>query len=377
VPSPGPKNAPWIPPRDWGRDWFPLPWASYSSDFGVFLGAGVATRSYGFRQEPFAGQHTLMAGWAFGASQPKVDYTGELHRANSRASAGLKAYYSGLEVLRFYGWGNETTPQEDDDRNKVRQKQVVFLPSLTLPLAGRLDFTIAPALQYAQTEEGDRLIDEEKPYGYGDFGQVGGWARVRLDTRRSLRNSSLQLPLRGGGGAYPVSGVLVEAIGAVFPKAWDVEETYGWVEGDASAYLTAGSNGRATLALRVGGKRMLGDLYPFHNAAAVGGGSLFSGQDAVRGLHPARFIGDSALYANGDLRLYLSRFLVALPGEWGIFGFGDVGRVWLEGETSDTWHTSWGGGLWIGLLSRANAVAFTVAKAEDRTAFTIRAGFSF
>jgi hypothetical protein len=376
-PPPGPKNAPWIPPRDWGRDWFPLPWASYSSDYGVFLGAGFATRSHGFRQEPYASQHTLKAGWAFLASQPKIDYSGEFHRANSRVTAGLTAYYSGLEVLRFYGYGNETTPAEDDDLNKVRQKQVVFLPSLTLPVAGPVDFTIAPALQYARTEEGDRLVDEVKPYGYGDFGQVGGWARLRLDTRRSLRKSSLQLPLRGGGGAYPVSGVFIEAIAAAFPKAWDVEKAYGWVEGNASTYLTAGSNGRATLALRVGGKHMLGDRYPFYNAATVGGGGLFSGQDAVRGLRPSRFIGDSAFYGNADLRLYLSRFFVALPGEWGLFGFGDVGRVWYEGETSDTWHTSWGGGLWFGLLSRSNAIAFTVAKADERTAFGIRAGFSF
>ena len=28
-----------------------------------------------------------------------------------------------------------------------------------------------------------------------------------------------------------MSGVYVEAIGTVFPKAWDVESTYGWVEG--------------------------------------------------------------------------------------------------------------------------------------------------
>jgi hemolysin activation/secretion protein len=122
---------------------------------------------------------------------------------------------------------------------------------------------------------------------------------------------------------------------------------------------------------------MLGGKYPFHNAATVGGGGFFSGQDAVRGFHPNRFIGDSAVWGNADLRLYLSRFFLALPGEWGLFGFGDVGRVWLEGETSDTWHTGWGGGLWIGLLSRSNAIAFTVAQSDERTAYYVRAGFSF
>jgi hypothetical protein len=379
-PPRGPKGAPWIPPRDWGRDWFLLPWASYSSDYGVFVGGGFATKSYGFRQEPYASQHALRVGWAFGASQPKVAYDGEFHRANSRVTAGVTAYYSGLEVLRYYGFGNETTAAEDDDFNKVRQQQVVFAPTLTLPVAGALTFTVAPALQYANTQEGGRLIDAEKPYGYGDFGQVGGWARLRLDTRKPLSRasqSSLQLPLRGGAGAYTASGFYVEAIGAVFPKAWDVERTYGWVEGSASTYLTAGSNGRATLALRAGGKHMLGDLYPFHNAATVGGGGFFSGQDAVRGFRPNRFIGDSSLYGNADLRLYLSRFFVALPGEWGLFGFGDVGRVWFAGESSDTWHTGYGGGLWFGLLSRANAVAFTIAKSDERTAFYVRAGFSF
>ncbi len=377
-PPPGPKNAPWIPPRDWGRDWFYLPWAGYSTDYGLFLGGGVATKSYGFRQEPFSSQHSFKAGWAFGASQPSVEYDGTFHRSNSRVTTGLLASYSGLRVLRYYGFGNETQPQPDDDLNKVRQKQVVFAPRLTLPVAGPLDFTLAPILQYAQTEQGDRLIDQEKPYGYGDFGQVGGWGRLRLDTRRALREGSLQLPLRGGeGGGYPARGVLLEAIGAVFPAAWDVEKTYGWVEGNASTYLTAGSNGRATLALRVGGKHMLGDKYPFHNAAAIGGGGVFSGQDAVRGFRPNRFIGDSSLYANADLRLYLSRFFVALPGEWGIFGFGDVGRIWLDTESSDTWHSSWGGGVWIGLLSRSNAVAFTFAQCDERTAFGIRAGFSF
>jgi hypothetical protein len=376
-PPPGPKNAPWIPPRDWGRDWFYLPWAGYSSDYGLFLGAGFATRSFGFRQQPFASEHSFKAGWAFGASQPSVRYEGTFHRPNSRVTTGVVARYSGLEVLRFYGFGNETEPLADDDLNKVRQKQVVFAPSLTLPVAGPLDFTLAPVLQYADTEEGERFVDAAKPYGYGEFGQVGGWARLRVDTRRSIRRSSIELPLRDQGPAYPTSGVLVEATGAVFPEGWDVEETYGWVEGDASAYLSAGSNARATLALRAAGKHMLGGRYPFHNAAAIGGGGVFSGQDAVRGLHPNRFIGDSALWANADLRLYLSQFFLGIPGEWGIFGFGDVGRVWLEGQSSDTWHTSWGGGVWIGLLSRSNAIAFSVAQSDERTAFVIRAGFSF
>ena len=375
----GSKAAPWLLPRDWGRNWYPLPWVSYGSDIGLFLGGGFTTMGYGFRKEPAADQHTLRAGWAFVAEQPRVDYQAEFHHANSRAFASLFARYSGLDILRYYGVGNDTTSSESDDFYKVRARQLTLMPSVTLPVTKRVEFTVAPALQYSNTREGDQLIDQEKPYGAGSFGQVGGWARLKLDTRGALRDSASQirLPGQGKGGGYPVRGFLVQATGAVFPKAWDVEKTYGWVEGSASTFLTAGSRGRATLALRAGGKHMIGDLYPYFQAASIGGGGAFSGEDTVRGFRRNRFIGDSSLYGNAELRLYLSRFFLALPGEWGLFGFGDTGRVWLEGESSDTWHTSWGGGMWIGLLARSNAIAFTVAKSEQRTAFYVRAGFSF
>ncbi len=381
---PGPAGAPWIPPRDWGRDNFFVPWTSYGSDIGFFVGGGVTTVGYGFRKHPWADQQTLRAGWAFGAKQPRVDYRGEFHRVNSDVRLGLRAYWSGLEILRYYGFGNDTTAEEEDDFYKARQRQMVFSPSLTWPLAGSLDVTLAPLVQYADTEDADTqdsetLVSEQSPYGSRTFGQVGAWARLRLDTRRAMNRTAgakAALPSIFGAAGYPVSGVYVEAIGTVFAKAWDVESTYGSVEGQAAGFWTAGSGGRATFAIRAGSKHLFG-TYPFHNAAAIGGGGFFSGLDAVRGLRPNRFIGDTAVYGNAELRLYLSRFFLALPGEWGLFGFGDVGRVWLEGESSDTWHPSWGGGLWIGLLSRANSVAFTFAKSDERTAFSIRAGFSF
>ena len=59
------------------------------------------------------------------------------------------------------------------------------------------------------------------------------------------------------------------------------------------------------------------------------------------------------------------------------FERGVTGRVWLAGESSDKWHSSWGGGIWIGLLARSNAVAVSWAKSDERTAFYVRAGFSF
>jgi hypothetical protein len=45
-----------------------------------------------------------------------------------------------------------------------------------------------------------------------------------------------------------------------------------------------------------------------------------------------------------------------VPGQQGVFGFGDAGRVYLDGETSDELHTSFGGGIWLSFLERGNVL---------------------
>ena len=35
-----------------------------------------------------------------------------------------------------------------------------------------------------------------------------------------------------------------------------------------------------------------------------------------------------------------------LPGDVGIMGFYDIGKVWQYGQTSNKWHNAYGGGLY-------------------------------
>ena len=94
-------------------------------------------------------------------------------------------------------------------------------------------------------------------------------------------------------------------------------------------------------------------------------------------LFRSRFAGDAAVYANAELRLFLTRFDIVIPGDFGVFGLGDVGRVYLEGESSDVWHGAAGGGVWFSFLDRANTMSVAVAKSDERTAVYVRAGFGF
>jgi hypothetical protein len=356
-------HVPWLPPRDWGHQILSVPYAGWSADYGFFLGTGIDLQTYGFRKNPYSTRHTIRGGYAFRAESARFDYRGEFRRENSEAFTNLHAFASGLEILRYYGPGNETPDTEDDDFYKVKQRQYLFAPAYTFPLVGALDLSIAPVVRYASTrDEEGALIGELEPYGAGTYGQLGAALRVDLDSRDNP--------------AAATRGIHLQATGAVYPSWWDVDETFGQLRGDVSTYLTARGRFETTLALRVGGQHNWG-RYPFHESAFIGGGGFFGGSQTVRGLRQNRYAGDSAVYGNLEVRTRLGRMTLVLPADIGVFALADVGRVFLEGEDSDEWHPGLGGGLWLSYLNRNNTVSIAVAESEERVALYIRFGFAF
>ena len=66
----------------------------------------------------------------------------------------------------------------------------------------------------------------------------------------------------------------------------------------------------------------------------------------LRGYRRTRFHGQTSLYNNLEARLSLGQFGTYLaPVSYGLIAFNDVGRVWTDGETSDTWHHGYGAGV--------------------------------
>jgi hypothetical protein len=162
----------------------------------------------------------------------------------------------------------------------------------------------------------------------------------------------------------------VTAGGAVYPPVWDVKSTFGETHATAATYVSVATPLEPTLALRVGGQRVWG-TFPFQEAAFVGGAST------LRGWSEQRFAGRASIFGNAELRLFLTRFFLILPGELGVFGLADVVRVYASGERSSEWHSGLGGGLWIAPLKRTNTMSLAVARGHERTAVYIRSGFLF
>ncbi len=273
----------------------------------------------------------------------------------------MEARASGFDLVRFHGFGNEASAPGPEAFYRVRQEQYLVAPSLVVPVSRAARLSVGPLLKFAQTTPRsgtflDSLSTLQPVYGVGEFGQLGAQATLRLDTRNRSRAAT--------------RGVFFTVGGGVYAAAWDVTSTFGEGHAEATAYLSTSLPLQPTLALRVAGKKVWG-TYPFQEAAYVGGAST------VRGFPEHRFAGDAALFGNAELRLFLTKFFLLLPSELGVFGLADAGRVYLSGETSDRWHASAGGGLWLALLNRANTLSVAAARSAEGTRIYVRAGFAF
>ena len=344
--------------RDWGSRWLSQFWVAGGPDIGIFGGSGVSYTRYGFRHDPYAARYVLRAGWATEAGTGRADFTADWRRANSAMHYGVYARASGIEVLRFHGFGNELGITDDDEFYRVNQVDLSLAPFISVPLASRTGLRLGPILRYSDTDfDEPRFITIRRPYGSGSFGMLGATADLRFDARNRPSATT--------------HGAFVDLGASLYPAVLDVEETFGALYAVASTYLTADSAPlQPTLALRAGGKHVWGD-FPFQEAAYIGDAS------SVRLGRQNRYAGESSLYGNAELRLRLTAFNVLVPGEFGVFGLGDVGRVYAEGEESDTWHGAYGGGIWLSFIERINTLSVAVAKSEERTGVYVGAGFGF
>jgi hemolysin activation/secretion protein len=162
------------------------------------------------------------------------------------------------------------------------------------------------------------------------------------------------------------TGLKLELEGSVYAKAWDVEEAFASTSGALTGYWQLDS--RFTLAGRLGGQKLWGD-YPWFEAAFIGG------SDTVRGYGRNRYAGDASAFANLQAMVGLFNMNLVLPVRVGVLGLAEVGRVWLDGESSDKWHPAYGGGIFLRVLTTPAVFHGLVAVGDDGAHFHVNVGF--
>lgn len=354
----------------------PLVFLNYNVDDKLFLGGGFIATTHGFRKTPFKSRHFLLGSiapvtYSFVFTYLST-YTDVIKKLDLQINLIAR---SPNFTSNFFGLGNNSEFDQNIAENKnvktsidyyrVRFQQYSAEILLSKQLGTKANMHFGAHWQAFETEDDyngeDRFILDYAE-ATGDF-TIFGWKtyqglvfKLDLDTRDNRvipeRGMVWNLDLRGYVGLNTASNKFTR------------------FQSGASFYYTFRLPSKLTLAAHIEGGHNFG-TYEYYQ------GQILSGPLHLRGYRKTRFIGDSRAFSNLEVRYHLARIRSrVVPMKVGLTGFYDIGRVWLEGENSNSLHRGYGGGLWLAPYG-ATVVAFDIAGSEEGTSFYIRLGFLF
>ncbi len=370
------NRRPWVfaygelipPQRDRGTSIGPTFGIKTGHGLGLVPRIGLARYQYGFRKVPYASMIKADLAYSTGVGGVEIRVEGDKRFESSALHALAEARMSQIEVGEFRGFGNDV-PNARGDFYDVGQTQWFFNSAAGLSFGPESDVSLGPIVRYTRTDSTDNFISEERPYGFGSFGQVGLRLKLYHDTRDPSASGSIGRGISLEAAENPSVWGTLDMTGSVYPGVWDAESAYEEVSAVGSAYLTMPVFTRPVLAVRAGGKKLFGD-FPYFDAAFVGGSS------SLRTEHRQRYAGDASIFGTTELRVPISQFPFILPLDVGALGFVDVARVYLDGESPGGWHTGAGAGFWVGVFHSANNVNVTLTNNSDRRVL-VNLGFAF
>ena len=320
-----------VPPqRDFGVSLVPFAKINSGHRLGYVPRIGFSRYTYGFRDVPYSNLFKADIGYSLLHRGVAINLLDDKRFEGTDVHVPVTAQLTQIEMVEFRAFGNEL-PDTHDGFHDIRQTQRNFRPAVGFSLNPASDVTLGPIVRYTTTDSiANRFISQLNPYGAGNFGQAGLQLRAHYETR--------YLP-----DTLKPRGVF-ELNGSSYPSAWDVKSAYSSIDGFAAAFFTIPVAKKPVLALRAGGKKLFGD-FPYFDAAFLGGSS------SLRAEERQEYAGDESIYGNSEIRLPVAQFPFILPLDFGLIGFADAGRVYVNGDSPGGWHSAVGGGFWVGFLN--------------------------
>lgn len=351
-----------------------FPFFSANPDDGFLAGFTGSYTTYGFRKAPFASQHNYGINYALATRGIRFTYEASfndlLHSKWDLIIQGLAQtpFYS----INFYGLGNDTPNPEVTDGlernyNRVRQQLIELKPLLKRSEATG-GWGIGPTFESIRIDRTagrfiDEVADQLDPKLFEGVNFLG--------FRISYEYTNLDQP------ALPTRGFSFRTETGWKYRMDDINRHFPYLQSAFSAYQRLDNQANLVLATQFGVQHRFSNDYEFFQAAYLGG----TGSDAnFRGLRRNRYAGKTAFYQNNDLRLkVLGSKNRTLPFSLGLLAGFDHGRVWLgnDNDRSETWHYSYGGGLWISPFN-SFVLNFSMFRGDDdRNVFTFLGSYFF
>ena len=350
----------------------------YNPDDGVFLGLTYKIINQGFRKDPYKASHTFYVSHALSTNAWNFRYANEFigvvgKNADITTDIDIKAPNN---TTNFFGYGvNSVYDKSQPGKFKyyrARYNRADATVMIRERFSPKFSISFGPTFQRFELDATDKFnsvrfitqtgmlpgqngLDATTLYKTQYY--FGGQVAIELDTRDNKVN--------------PNKGVTWITTARHLSGISNTPYSVTQLNSDLGFYFNV-INNRLVFANRVGGGINLGNKgYEFYQAQYLGN------EENLRGYRRYRFAGKSKLYNQAELRLKIADFRTYLfPGSIGIYGFYDIGRVWVANDTQKKTLSGYGGGLWISPLRRIMLnVGYGVSK-EDGL-LTIGLGWKF
>ena len=271
--------------------------------------------------------------------------------------------YFSPTLNNFFGFGNNTVLDKSKNRIFYRTRyQFLTAEVLLRKKIGKVAaFSIGPIFtKYAAELEDNkgRLIDNPLVYTPGDFFATKYYGGAKANFNIEYIDSKL-FPKRGV--TWYNSILSTQGLNSNSRNLTKYTS-------DMTVFANVTGRSRITAIIRAGGGKILSKDPEFFQLLTLGANNF------NRGYLKNRFSGDASLYTGFESRIKLvdsKSYLV--PGEFGLVGFYDIGRVWYKGEVSRRWHDSYGGGLYYAPYNLA-MISATIGVSPENSLFNISVG---
>lgn len=322
--------------------WMPLATAAINADDGFLLGLGFKyTGKQGFRKLPYSNVQQLLVSHSFASDAFRVKYNGEWIQALGKADFVMQAFIQAPDnTMNFFGRGNETVLNKTGDYHRyyrTRFDTYQFDPALRWHTGAGSTLSAGPSLQFYHLNKDDnagRFIEQSTPlntYDSNTLDKDKAHLGMLVNFTSNKRDNNI-LPSRG----YYIN-VVVQG----YKGLNDYSKSYAQIKPEFTFYQRINSSGTIVVSDRVGGGVSVGNP-AFYQSMFLGG------QGNLLGYLQNRFSGQHMVFNNLQARIKLASIAsYIIPGQLGITGFYDAGRVWIKEEDSSKWHQGTGGGLYF------------------------------
>jgi len=319
----------------------PLVTLGFNRDDGLLAGGGFRyIHREGFRKLPYTSAHQLQAMVSFKTGAFRANYKGEWIQAFGKADLTLEGRVLSPNTQNFFGLGNNTVFDRTGSSAKFyRTRFGVYQidPALRWRFDKQSYFSVGPSLQFYHFNAGEnseRLIMDPSLIGSYDSLTVREdkiFSGITAQFLKDNRDNKL----------FPTSGGYFFLKATGYAGLNSVSKNYFQLSPELAIYQSVGKQSKLIIAERLGGITTFGKT-TFYQSAFLGG------HENLRGFRQYRFAGQHAIYNNLEARIKLAQVgSYILPGQFGLIGFYDAGKVWNKGDDSSTIHQGYGGGLFF------------------------------